>query len=212
MEFLVWDHVFNTELANFDVYPDSIERKGYLLKSGTSCVSWFPSDVEFKMDVDHGVKLVDSLPNNVGLFIVSHALKAMLEKLEEVKVEFLPVSILDHHERVVDADYYVANFLDVAACMDAEQSDFVMGKVDKTQVFQFKQLVLNSEKIPPNLPIFRLAEQTKTLLVEKSLAESIASAYGEGINFVSLEDFGKEHRKIDRLALARAMALKSKAP
>lgn len=204
-KFSLWAHVKNNDLASFDQRPDSIRRKAYLLNEGIRCKSWFPEDVEFTMDDNKGMVLVDSIPNRTFLLIFSEKLKSILEKEAPGEIEFLPIQVLDHQKNKVESSYYIANVLTVISCTDHQKSVYEMSALDKAQVHHFEHLVLDKAKIPNNTKIFRLREKTRLVLVRHDFAKLLVDSGCTGINFMNIEDYGKQYRPVDRVALAREL-------
>ena len=202
-EFSPWMHVRDNDLASFDQYPENIDRKAYLLTEGISCKGCLPEDVEFSMDDNKGMITTDSMPNNLRLFLISEKLKAILEKEVPGEIEFLPIQVLDHQKNKIESSYYIANFLTVVACMNHQESVYVMSALDKTQVHHFKHLFLDKTKIPDNTKIFRLGEQKRLVLVRRDLANLILDSGCTGISFIDIKDYGKQYRPVDRVALAK---------
>lgn len=202
--FSPWVHLYDDHLAELDSYPDSINRKAYLLLDGVQCKEWFPDDVAFSMDESEGM-VADSIPNSLRLFIITEKVKTILEKSISEEVEYLSVKILDHEKNVIESNYYIANFLTVLPCMDSKKSDYVMSSIVKTQVHHFKHLFLDTAKIPKGTKVFRLGEQTRLVLVRQDLAKLLLDAGCTGMDFINIKDYGKQYRPIDRLALARSL-------
>lgn len=199
--FYPWMHVQDRKLVKIDEAPDIIRGEKYLLNTGKSCSDWFPDQIYFEMYNKNGTQLSDSIPNVLLLLIVSDKLKKILEAEASCEIEFLPINILDHEKSTLQADFYIANVLSSIRCMDAEASDFVPSSLDKNQVHHIKRLVIDNSKIPEKANIFRLGEEMDTVLVRGDLVNLITSAQCTGIHFIDLEDYGEEHRPIDRMEM-----------
>ncbi|KFA88496.1 imm11 family protein [Archangium violaceum] len=187
----------NESFAWLDAYrKEELEGRGYLLKEGVPCKEWFPEGLIFDLSKERGSKLTDSILNTSALLVVSAKLKGILER-ETLKgtIEFLPVRLRTPRKKVLDTPYFIANVLGTVACMDAKKSDFTMDTIVKDQVQRFRRLVLQEKKIPKDAKIFRLAEQSRLILVREDLGQTILDEDCTGMFFQELDDYGSEFRK-----------------
>ncbi len=130
---------------------------------------WFPENMVFDLSENHGEKLTDSISNIYRLFIVSEKLKNVLGNTGE-EFEFFPVKIRNHEKKIIDSPYYLANLLGSLACLDKEQSEYVINPMNTDRAMYFSKLVLDETKIPKGKKIFRLKEFPELLIVNESLA------------------------------------------
>lgn len=195
MNYYPWtDDEDNDLLAWIEDFTGIIKKKKYRLHDGISCKDWFPNDVEFELNINHGIKLADAIPNTALLLIISDKLRIILEEKSGAEFEFFPVKIRDKKGHLVKKDYFVANLLETTECVDMEKSDFVMDRIIKTQVNYFKTLVLDEKNVIPESKIFRLKEQTKLIIVREDLKNEILNAGCTGIVFRDIDDYGSEFR------------------
>ncbi|NOK02202.1 MULTISPECIES: DUF1629 domain-containing protein [Myxococcus] len=174
---------------------EELDGRGYLLTEGVRCEEWFPKGLVFDLSKEGGSTLTDSIPNTFGMLVVSEKLKGILEQETPAdSIEYLPIRLRTPRKKVLTTPYYIANVLGTVACMDAKKSDFSMSSIVKTQVRRFRRLALNEKKIPKDVKIFRLAEQTSLILVREDLGQRIVDEDCLGVLFQELEDFGSEFR------------------
>jgi len=192
MNYYPWEH--DEDLAVISRIPASINDHFWKLHEGISCQGWFPEEVLFEVDPNRGIKLADSIPNSLNLYIVSEKLCEILAAAD-TSFEFLEVGILNTKGKNVGKKYYIANLVGSLMCMDADQSDFEQSNLDKKQVSWFRRLVLDESKIPEDKQVIRLGEMTELLLVSEELAIKIVrEGKCSGVSLTYIEDYGEEFR------------------
>lgn len=166
-------------------------EKEYELSEGVSRSADFPSDAFLKMDPEHpkNVRLSDNLINISALPIVSKRLKEFLEGKKLKNVEYLKVRIVNHKGRTASDDYFVVNPVKPQECIDIDQSGPTWSSIATTDIVAVKKLVLNEEKIDPELQIFRTKHFYGPVLVRTALAEEISQNGFTGIRWMALEKF-----------------------
>ncbi|WIG93268.1 DUF1629 domain-containing protein [Myxococcus sp. SDU36] len=175
---------------------EELDGRGYLLSEGVRCAEWFPKGLVFDLSKERGSTLTDSIPNSFGMRVVSEKLKGILEQETPAdSIEYLPIRLRTPRRKVLTTPYYIANVLGTVACMDAKKSDFDMNDILKNQVLYFRRLVLNEKKIPKDVKLFRLAEQTRLILVRGDLGKRLVDEDCLGVLIQELEDFGSEFRE-----------------
>jgi hypothetical protein len=175
--------------------PKEIDDDEWRLGEGKPAASWFPKEVTYRLEKEGGVKVGDYIKNASRLLFVSARLKEFLEKnASESRIEFFPVKIRNHKGRLIDKPFFIANPIGAVACLDQEKSDFRWGAIAKDQVDRFRRLVLDESKIPRDLKLFRLAEQTNLVIVRRDLAQDIVDNDFTGMFFMEMEDYGMEWR------------------
>ncbi|WNZ61935.1 hypothetical protein QEG98_39900 [Myxococcus sp. MxC21-1] len=175
---------------------EELDGRSHLLSEGVRCAEWFPKGLVFDLSKEGGRTLTDSIPNAFGMLVVSEKLKGILEQETPAdSIEYLPMRLRTPRKKVLTTPYYIANVLGSVACMNAKKSDFDMNDITKDQVLYFRRLALNEKKIPKDVKIFRLAEQTSLILVREDLGQRIVDEDCLGMLFQELEDFGSEFRE-----------------
>lgn len=189
-DFVLWEA--STEIRNSCVLGamrgfDEI----YDLKSGKSFAGVFPEDVEFEMSPDfpRNTVLTDNLMNEEGVVVCSAALKQFLEARGTACIEYLPVAIRNHKNRIASKDYFIITPLEPIDCLDetasgAEENLILPGEFDSVQ-----RLVLMEEKIDPTREIFRIARFPNVTVVRRGLALQLSEQKFTGVRWVELGDF-----------------------
>lgn len=167
-------------------------RKRYQIREGVPRAQGFPSDAKFTLDPDYpnDTLLVDAFDNVYRMVVISPKLKAFLETQGLVKIEFLPVTVMDHKGRP-KAHYFILHPTCPVECLDLEASGVTWDTVNKDTVDTVKRLVLKTDKIDSDLKIFKIKFFYDYLIVRQDLAEAITAEGFTGIRWVSTEDFTK---------------------
>jgi hypothetical protein len=175
--------------------PHVLDRDEWKLNEGEPAAGWFPEDVTYRLSRDHGSRVGDFVANASRLLLVSGRLRQFLEQhAPGSRIEFLPTRLRSAKGKLLEEPFFVANPIGSVACMDAGKSDVQWSPISKDQVFRFRRLVLDASKIPPDLNLFRLAEQTELILVRRELAQEILDSDFTGMMFIDLEEYGREWR------------------
>jgi hypothetical protein len=159
--------------------------KQFLLLDGVPLLEQWPEDVVCKMSPKYpkDIKLADNL-YGCGYTIVSGRLRERIPAPEGGRqIEFLPVTILNHKERVASKDYYILNPVGSVDCIDIEKSGVVWNAIDNKIISTFAQLVLKDEAIPPGAAVFRPTYRTRTILARRSLADQLSADGFSGLYF-----------------------------
>ena len=207
MKYFAWLYERNPDVAWIDKFPDEIGAKDYLLDKGLRAKEWFPAGIAFDMSEQSSRRLLDILPNVLGLQLISETVKMLLEEHAQVELEFLPIRIRNHKKRIEEKPYYILNVLDPVFCMDLEKSDYVTDSLDKTQMFTISHLHFDENKLPKDRKLFRLGEKNTLFIIREDLADKLSESGCTGLNFVPQTDYGAQYRKIsmqDRIAKLKA--------
>jgi hypothetical protein len=160
---------------------------------GASFRENFPADALFKMNdsFPNDVRLVDSLHNLSALLVVSERFKNALEAIPGALVqnEVLPVAIVNHRGRKEKAPYFIIHQLAQPACLDEAKTKGTRSRIAPAQ-FQFlKKMVLDPERIPTDLMLFRAAQYPQLPLVRSDLAESLAKLDLVGVELCDIASY-----------------------
>lgn len=161
------------------------------LSEGVSRVKGFPTDAKFKADPDmqHNIRLVDNLYNTDELIVVSDLLKVFLEDRQIVKVEYLPISIINHKGRVASKEYWIVHPIEPVNCLDLKASGATTSAMDPEQVSFVKKLVLDEDELDESRELFRPKHFSSVTLVHRELASAIDSQGFEGVRWLELDEF-----------------------
>ncbi|MCF6337696.1 MAG: hypothetical protein L3J84_07050 [Gammaproteobacteria bacterium] len=157
MEYFPWEHDESDDgLAYIEDLPESIDDESFQIKEEKSIAGWWPEDVILDLSLDYGgLKLSDSIPNAVGVHIVSEKLKNILEEECGETIDFYPVKIRNQKGRLIKKTYYLAHLRLIIGAMDWGKSDADVNAMHPECVATIRRLVLDekkSRKIPSYLP------------------------------------------------------------
>ncbi|MFY0566310.1 double-CXXCG motif protein [Archangium lansingense] len=199
MRYFGWLHDLSDDsLAQVRRHSDDLEGKNYLLKQAVPLASIFPPKATYQLAEDRGIKLADSIPNLVGLQLISDKLKDVLNQETEGTLEFLPIQLRDQKSRIVDRPYFIANSLKMVSCLDMQRTQAKMSNIIKTDVMKFDNLVLDESKIPSDLKLFRLAGKAGFLIIREDLVQTIKDGGFTGVHFEAMEHFATDRKLLRR--------------
>jgi hypothetical protein len=121
--------------------------------------------------------------------VVSKRVMEFLQSKKLPGVEYLPVPIVNHKGRIASPDYFIVNILAIQDCLDLKQSMPMYNHINKTEIDEVKQMVLDEKKIDSSFPLFRLKNYFPPVLVEAGLAEEIKAQNFSGLKFLTLKEF-----------------------
>jgi|SoiMethySBSTD1v2_1073268.scaffolds.fasta_scaffold2293214_2 hypothetical protein len=165
-------------------------ERAYELAYGVSRVTGFPSTATFRMHPDFPT---DTLPSdnivNVGdLILVSDRLRQFLETRHLEKVEFLPVTILNHKKRALRERYTLVHPIEPVECLDADKSGADWSD-DKDIIWDVERIVLRNKDIPKSRQLFRPRFFPKIVLVRRDLADAMSAAEFSAVRWIELSDY-----------------------
>jgi hypothetical protein len=171
--------------------PKGIE-KSYELNKGIPRAHNFPPDVSFGFDPDHpkNIALTDNLMNTDGLVVVSKNLKEFLGSKNLVNVEYLPVTILNHKNKVASRDYFIVHPIFPQDCLDAAKSGCAYSDVAPDEIMFLEMLAIDESRIDPKVQLFRVKNYYRPILIKDDLANEIAKKGFKGVQFPELSLHG----------------------
>lgn len=163
----------------------------YELKEGISRQGDFSQGVFFQMDPEYpkNIKLSDCLINLSNVPLVSKRLKEFLMARKLKNVEYLPVTIINHKGRVASDEYFVVNPLNHPDCLNIDESECTWSHIIPTDIIGVKKLVIDENRIDPELSIIGIKYFYNPVLVKRELADAISREGFTGIRWVELEKF-----------------------
>ena len=164
----------------------------YELSEGLSRAEGFPPTAAFRMNPSYprDVKLADAIHSRGGdgIPILSPALREAFEAAEPPDMEYLPVTIYDHKDRVASDVYVIANSYHVIDCLDHDAMDIEWNPLDPMSIMSCEQVVLDTERLPGAPAVFRAKNMEKRVLVRRDVAEALQASQFTGLWFDELED------------------------
>lgn len=189
-DFLIWS-VSDVEnavvLDDVRGIPDPWE-----LDEGVSRAEGFPDDVVCTMDQEnpHNTLLVDNLENSDNLIVASRRLKEFLAGRSIEKVEYLPVTVLDHRGRsAAGGDYYIIHTIGPVDCLKVDECGPTWSQLDKDSISFLERFAIDPSKIDDTRRLFRALHYEKATVIRRDLAAAIDEAGFTGIRWVELDDY-----------------------
>lgn len=148
--------------------PSGFEDSVSKLMEGEKVVpeDGYPSDAHVRMADDFGRQLGGIIGNTWSLLIVHRAMKEALEQLHAHPVQYLPVAIRNHKNRLASSDYFVVNPLGALDCLDLEESEIEYHDGD---VVGLEKVVLSEPKLSGAPALFRVKESPGTYVVSEDV-------------------------------------------
>jgi hypothetical protein len=161
------------------------------LERGISVAASFPKDIVYQMSKRFPKDFILSDNFKVsGQIIVSKLLKEHLMKLLiNHKIEWLPVSIASHKNKLVSNDYFILHSLDVVDCIDIDKSVVEWNSLDETILMGCEALVIDEVKIPDELMIFRPLHWGSKTMVTLRLANELEAVGFTGFRFIDYNGY-----------------------
>ncbi len=166
----------NEDGAVIDAYPQGgVEAYRYLEGQSLAAEHLNDTVLKFSPSYPHRRNLYDFVSNTVRLRIVSARVRQVVQTLGVKNVEFLPVSLANHHGEVVSSDYFIMNpvgFLDV---VDMEQSKYRKNAILKSEILWMQELVLKAD-LPFSTCIFRPLRLRRVTMMDQVVLDAFREA------------------------------------
>ncbi len=161
------------------------------LFKGISLASRWSSDASFYMNENfpEDLKLEEVVFNRNNLLVVSERLKELLEAEQIKHIEFLPVRIFNHKKRQVKENYFILNQTLLVDCLDLDKSTVRYNNIDPSSISSVVEMVIEEDKIPENMQLFRMARCTAITIFARELAKKLEAAAISGITFGEISDW-----------------------
>lgn len=161
------------------------------LTIGKPLLQGFPTDVEFHMDPDFpkDIVLADNVENENMVVLVSEAVHRFLLARQLAKVEYLPVTIVNHKGRPASTGHVIVNAVEPVDAIDMERSELEMSEISEGYIDTVDKLVLDPKRIPADRHLFRLKGLRRAMLVRRSLAQAIDQQGFKGFGWIEIDDY-----------------------
>jgi hypothetical protein len=166
-------------------------EKVYELSDGVALAANFPRNASYAMDPDfpEDTLLTDSFIDLGSRIVASKKLKEFLQSQNVPKVEYLPVTILNHKGKPASRDYFIVHTLDPVQCLDLGKCEPTWSRIDKTTIDRVKRLCLDETTVEKTRTLFRPVSYPLVNLVHRRLAEAIDKQEFGGMRWVELEEY-----------------------
>jgi len=170
--------VFKSDFGKEGVFLSSLPGEGpkdYEYSKGRSLADRHPSGKASAMYYDptypERIKLYDFVANLDGVLIANQKVKTILSEFGIKNIEYLPVQLMDHQDKLVTEDYSILNVLGGEDIVDMEASEYRMGSIIKTQIKRIKKLVIDDKSIPDNAHFFRASAKLNQFFISGELKQ-----------------------------------------
>ena len=171
-----------------DAHPDG-SPTGWKWHKGVPLAAEFPNGatVKFTPNFPDARELRDFQPNILSAILASPKARRVIASLDIRGVETLPVSIQDHTGRTVANDYAFLNLLGSQDAIDMARSSLSLGSLDKSQVLDVDELVIDPNRVDPEAKLFRCTTWMRLFLVRDDVKVAFEQAGLTGCRFFPAE-------------------------
>ncbi|CAM4049492.1 imm11 family protein [Corallococcus soli] len=186
-EYYVLSTPGDESLCILDKESGELCEMGWMFVEGIRARERYGPSASLAMTDDYpGVKLTDNLINTFGYWVISEALKALLEKEAHTDIEYLPVPIINHKGRRTEGEFFIANPFAIVDCVDLGNSN-----VDESQMAPglfggIYRLALDGTRIPPEARLFRLKQMPKVIIVREDLRAALDAQGLTGLSYIAM--------------------------
>lgn len=183
--------IWKSDNALLSNHPPEVDEQPYRFWEGVPLMAWFPPNAPYVMSPRYpqARTLYDLQNNTLDLLVVSKALRLVMERFDGQHIEFLPITVRDHRDKVASTEYSIANVLGLTECVDRANSSFSIDPFIPTQMSHVDKLVLLQDALPMDRHLFRLKERPWAHLVSETLKKAIEDEGLTGMSFVPPEEF-----------------------
>ncbi|NMO20772.1 hypothetical protein HPC49_25725 [Pyxidicoccus fallax] len=160
---------------------------GWMLVDGERATNRYPVDAQLHMSSEvPGMKLPDNVRNTLNYWVVSAALRAILEREAGTPVDFHPVSIINHKGRAAPGSFFIANVLAKEDCVDRAATDADESAMAPGFFSGIYRLALDPKRISPEARLFRLKQMPSVLIVRDDLRAALEPHGLQGIRYIEM--------------------------
>jgi len=175
-------------LCVLDGVPEGIGLKYSFLVKGRELSDSYPENAAIRMSDDReGIKLASLIGNTNRFLIVNTKIKEIIENKSDLeskmKIEYLPVSIINHKNKVHSDDYFIIN---PVGYIDVVDYDLSVINYFKDKVLSIKRLILDETKIELAPVIFRIKEDPTKYFMKDILTNAINEGDFSNIKFIEV--------------------------
>ena len=119
-----------------------------------------------------------------GAVLISGKIMEILDRLQVKGFDRYPSEIIRPNGEVID-NYYTLNLLNKVSCVNQRQSIIQMKKFGPVQIPEYKKLILDYDRIPSDVLLFRLEGRETIILVHEKVKKAFDE---EGVTGADLID------------------------
>lgn len=156
---------------------NDVDRR-HALADGESFEAIFPAKANFDFDPDlkRNTVLVDFMLNKEDVLLCSERVKDFVQARHPARLEYLPVTVLDHKGQPVGAPYFILHPVDPPDCIDRANSKLTMSDFDPDDIWEAEHLAIDESKVPAERLIFRPKAYNSVILLRRELAQDLVAA------------------------------------
>ena len=155
--------------------PDDFEYD-----EGVSLLADYPpqEDAIMKFDSNYpdGIKLYDFVESMNSFHVVNSKVKQLFQNLNIENLEFLPIHLWDHQNKIASDDYFILNPLGSVDFIDMDKSEYDIDDLDKTQICHIDKLIINDLKVPEDAKLFRATTMMGQLFINDEVKDALENA------------------------------------
>lgn len=171
--------------------PKSDSVNGFEYGKGRCLIDRHPKGIHSAMyydpDYPEKIKLNDFVPNLDTGLIGNSRVREVLDGLQIDNVEYLPVWLMDHQDKLSSKDYTILNPIGGVDIIDMEKSELVMGSIIKNQVKVINHLVLDYNAIPDDAKLFRASKKLGEYFIRDDVKAAFEQADLTGFQVIPAE-------------------------
>jgi hypothetical protein len=163
----------------------------YELHQGISRINDWPEDAYFQMNENFPdyIKLEDFIFNTNNVLVISEKFREFMENENLKNNEILPIAIVNHKGRIVIEKYFILHQLTLQDCIDLDESVVRLNEIDPESFQSVRKLVIDEDKVDPDVSIFRMARYPSLAIFRKDLAQRIQQEGFTGIVFGEISEW-----------------------
>ena len=189
MDYVVWGSVV---IGNSCLLEDVVNvHRGSGLARGVPFAAKFPADAVMRMTQRHkkNTALIDDVASFSVMKVCSPRLVEFLRSKDLKNVEYLPITILDHKERVTSKDYCIVHPIHLQDTLDVAESEPEFNAIIPTEIDSVKRVALDPKRLDPEVRLFRLKGFFSPVLLDKAIADEMAARGFKGSVFTPLAEY-----------------------
>ncbi len=167
---------------------EEIRLASWKIIKGASIEDEYPESAAVRMsDQAPGRVLTDFIGNEELCLIVSKRIKELFESIVSCHTEYLPLSIINHKNRVASKEYFYINPIGTLDALNHDQSVIKYLDGDKDRIVRVRKFVLSQKKLSDAPDLFRIKEKPTKYVISQKLLDALRSLDPEPTNLVVKE-------------------------
>lgn len=168
-----------------DNFQEKYGIKQYDLNEGKYFENW-DSTFTFYYDLREGTEPKDLLPNNLGWLLISQKFKNVLNTIEIIGVQYLPVNIIEKNTGEKLEGFSVLNIISLIDALDLTHSTYTEIEARGQKYLSIIKYALDSEKLN-DFHIFRLENSKFACFISQIVKEQLETNKTTGCDFLEVK-------------------------